>query len=208
MSEASLRQALAAAILAAVIGVAALAIGAFVAPIPNQTSASQVVTALLIRGVLAIIGLGLALVIAYVLGSRIENASERAVATPLPKPDPSASSPLVTMFATPGPRRDATFGGAIVTGVYWLMTTLYILALGKVIGNLGVDTSNLGSFASQHIVQGLVLVAAGMGCGAIGARTAQARRLTQQALMRPGETALPPSIADAPPPTDPTFPQS
>src|SRR5512146_154676 len=117
MSEASLRQALSAAIIAAVVGLAALALGAFIAPIPSATTSTnpgQVVTALLIRGVLVIAGLAATVFLAYRAGSRIQDVSDDDSQAKTPQPDPSASSLLVSMFTTPGPRRDAMFAGAIV----------------------------------------------------------------------------------------------
>lgn len=201
MSEASLRQALGAAIAVAVIGVAALALGAFIAPIPQQTNATQVATALFIRGVLALISLALALFFSYGVGYRIEDRATQA-STPLPQPDPSASSPIVSLFTTPGTRRDALFAGGIVMLSYWLLTTLYIIALGKYVGAVGVDAASAGSFISSHAVQGLVLIAAGLGCGGLGARAALARKLTSKALSMPAvpvmPTDLPPSAGSAP----------
>jgi hypothetical protein len=211
MSEASLRQALSAAIIAAVAGVAALALGAFVAPLPSptiETSATQVVTAISIRGVLALLALALSLALAYIIGFRIESADTRPAAAPAPKPDPSASSPLVSLFTTPGTRRDAIFAGSIVMGVYWLITTLYILALGKIIGNVGVAAVDMGSFVISHVAQGLILIIAGMGCGGLGSRASLARKLTRRALTGSTASVLPPAALDSTAPSDPAAPQS
>lgn len=209
MSEASFRQALSASIIAAVIGVAALALGAFITPIPNApatTSPGQVVTALLVRFILVIVGLAVAVFLAYRAGYRIQGASSDETQQRLPQPDPSASSPLVSMFTTPGPRRDAMYAGAIVMGVYWTITSLYIVALGKTIGNVGVVSTDVGSFLWQRFVLFLVLGAAGLGCGGLGARAALARKLTRKALNIP---AIPQDLApgSAPTPADPTAPQ-
>lgn len=193
MSEASLRQALSAAIIAAVVGLAALALGAFIAPIPSATTSTnpgQVVTALLIRGVLVIAGLAATVFLAYRAGFRIQDVSDDDSQAKTPQPDPSASSLLVSMFTTPGPRRDAMFAGAIVMGVYWIITSLYIAALGKSIGGIGVVSGDIGSFITQRIVLGLVLIAAGLGCGGMGARAALTRKLTRKALLGP---AFPPT---------------
>ena len=202
MSETSLRQALTAAIASAVIGVAALALGAFIAPIPSATTTTnpgQVVTALLIRGVLVIVGLGATVILAYRAGYRIHAAANDDVQERLPQPDPSASSPLISMFLTPGPRRDAMFAGAIVMGAYWIITSLYVAALGRSVGNVGVVSSDIGSFIWQRIVLGLVLVATGLGCGGLGARAALARRLTSKALSVPVISPdIPPATGPAP----------
>ncbi len=194
MSEASVRQALSAAIVAAITGVVALALGAFIAPIPQQTNATQVATALFIRGALALVSLALALFFAYGAGYRIEGKAAQTSAAQLPPPDPSASSPIISLFTTPGSRRDAFFAGGIVMLSYWLLTTLYIVALGKYVGNVGVDATNASSFISSHVMQGLVLIVTGLGCGGLGARAALARRVTSNALAAPATPPdLPPS---------------
>lgn len=178
MSEVSLRTALTMGIIAAVAGVAALALGAFVAPIPTQqTDATQVVTAVFVRGLLALLALVGAIALAYVAGFRIERALGPAPTQPSRVAE---GSPLLSLFTTPGPRRDAVYSGAITLLVYWLISTLYIVALGKVVGGVGVTASTLGSFLSSRAAQGLVLVAAGAGAGGLGARNAAMRRLTRR----------------------------
>ncbi len=206
MRESSLRQALTAAIIAAVIGVGALALGAFVAPIPEQTSATQVVTALFIRGVLALIALALALFFSYGVGYRIEGRATETTTPSLPQPDPSANSPIVSLFTTPGTRRDALFAGGIVMLSYWLLTTLYIVALGKYIGNVGIDQASVGSFLGSRALQGTLMIAAGLGCGGLGARAALARKLTGKALSIP---TIPPDLPPltGPAPADPSAPR-
>lgn len=199
MSEAGLRQALVAAIIAAVVGVAALALGAFIAPIPNDTNASQVVTALFVRGVLAFAALALAIFLAYWSGFRIETAAGAQPATP--PADPSASSALLGLFTTPGSRRDALFSGGIVVLAYWLLTSLYILALGKAVGNLGVsNTSDIPSYIGSRALLGALLLVVGMACGVLGARAAFARRLTSKALSVP---SISPDLPATPPPITP-----
>lgn len=202
MSEAGLRQGLISAIIAAVVGVVALALGAFLAPIPNRTDAAQVATALFVRGVLALSSIALAFFFAYRSGMRIENAASAEPEATTPPADPSASSPIVSLFTTPGSRRDALYAGGIVMLAYWLLTSLYILALGKAVGNLGVDTSDIPTFIWTRLLEGVAFVLAGMGCGALGARAAYARRVTVKALSIP---AMPPSLPpDFPPPARPT----
>ena len=104
MHEVSLRQALTMAVIAAVEGIVALVLGAFVAPIPARTDATQVATALFIRGFLALVALAAAFGLAYFAGFRIEAQLGPSNAEPSPA---VASSPLIAMFTTPGPRRDA-----------------------------------------------------------------------------------------------------
>ncbi|HEX9035809.1 MAG TPA: hypothetical protein VF808_02350 [Ktedonobacterales bacterium] len=204
MREASLRRALVSAIIAAVVGVVALALGAFIAPIPIKTSATQVVTALFVRSILAILALGLSLYLAYRTGGHIDSDAPNEPSTP--QADPSASSAILSLVTTPGSRRDALFAGGIITGAYWIMTTLYIIALGKIVGNVGVGAGDIGSYLGSHVWWGLALVVVGMGFGALGARAAYARRVTSKSLSIP---AIPPAPLSQYPttPVDPPAPQ-
>jgi hypothetical protein len=164
-------------VIAAVEGVLALVVGAFVAPIPAHTDATQVATALFIRGFLALIALAVAFALAYFAGYRIEGQLGPSNADPSPA---VASSPLVALFTTPGPRRDAIYAGALTLGVYWLFTTLYIAALGRTVGSVGVTAGTMGSFIVTRTVIGLALAAAGAGAGGLGARNVATRRITQR----------------------------
>ena len=80
--------------------------------------------------------------------------------------------------------------GDVVCVLAGRIPELYIAALGKSIGGIGVVSGDIGSFITQRIVLGLVLIAAGLGCGGMGARAAQARKLTRKALLGP---AFPPT---------------
>jgi hypothetical protein len=182
MHEVSLRQALTMAIIAAVEGIVALVLGAFVAPIPTHTDATQVATALFIRGFLTLIALAAAFGLAYFAGFRIEAQLGPSNAEPS---SAMASSPLIAMFTTPGPRRDALYSGAIVLIAYWFLTTVYIAALGRTIGGIGVTSDTAGSFIFSRIVEGLALAAAGAGAGGLGARNAATRRITQRIFRGP-----------------------
>lgn len=208
MSESALRQALVAAITVSVVGLAALALGAFFAPITQESDASHIVTAVLIRAVLVIVGLAIALFLSYMTGFRIESTAE-PTPTPTPKPDPSASSGLVTLLTTPGSRRDALYAGGIVMLSYWLVTTLYVVALGKYTGDQLTTGANLTSFLASRLGMGLVCILAGLGLGGLGARASLARRLTSNALSglrtatRAGGTAPMSPSGPATEPTDP-----
>lgn len=189
---------------AAAAGIVALIIGAFVAPIPStQVDATQLATSLFIRGVLALIALVAAFVLAYLAGFRIEKQLGPSNADPSPA---VASSPLIAMFTTPGPRRDAIYAGLLTLVAYWFFTTIYIAALGAKFGDTSVTASTAGSFIVSRIVQGLALAAAGAGAGGLGARNAAARRITQSAFSGVGRaesatrmaTELPPAIDNAP----------
>ncbi len=195
MHEVSLRQALTMAVIAAVEGIVALVLGAFVAPIPTHTDATQVATALFIRGFLTLLALAAAFGLAYFAGFRIEAQLGPSNAEPS---SAVASSPLIAIFTTPGPRRDAIYSGAIVLAAYWFLTTIYIAALGHTIGGIGVTSDTAGSFIFSRIVEGLALAAAGAGAGGLGARNAATRRITQRVFRGPA------MIEAAQPMTQPT----
>src|SRR5487761_2418162 len=163
MHEVSQRWTLTVSVIAAVEGVVALVLGAFIAPIPTHTDATQLATAIFIRAFLALIALTAAFALAYYAGYRIQNAFEPAQVTPSPA---MASSPLVALFTTPGPRRDALYAGGLVLIAYWFFTTIYIAALGRMIGGIGLP-SDVTSFVLSRLPQGVALAAAGAGAGAL-----------------------------------------
>lgn len=182
MHEVSQRWALTTAVIAAIVGVVALILGAFIAPIPQQTtmspvSGSQVITAIFIRGIVSLIALAAAFVLAYYGGYRIQ-ATFEPTANP-PKSQAAASSALFALFTTPGPRRDATYAGAITLIAYWFFTTIYIAALGRSIGGIG-QSGDVVSFLVSRIFEGLALTAAGAGAGGLGARNAVTRGMTRR----------------------------
>lgn len=176
MHEVSQRWALTMSVIAAIEGVVALVVGAFVAPMPTTTDALQLVTALFIRVFIALIALIVAIVLAYYAGYRIQGSFEPTPTTPAPA---VASSPLLALFTTPGPRRDALYAGGLTLISYWFFTTLYIAALGRSVGGIGVQGSVV-SFIFSRLVQGLALAAAGGGAGALGARNSATRMVTRR----------------------------
>lgn len=183
MHEVSRRWALTMSVIAVVEGVAALLIGAFVAPIPSHViDALQLATAIFIRGILALIALAVAITLAYLAGYRIQSSFEPV------EQSASPASPIMALFTTPGPRRDALFAGGLILIAYWFFTTLYIAALGRSIGGLGLDSS-APSFILSRLALGVALAAAGGGAGAIGARNAYTRALTQRIFTSDGATS-------------------
>ncbi len=196
MHEVSWRQALTMSVFAAVEGVVALVLGAFVAPIAPHAEAVQIATAVFIRGFLALIALAVAGGLAYFAGYRIEASLGPSDA------DPSlavATSPLVALFVTPGPRRDAFWAGAITLATYWLFTTIYIAALGNTVGGIGVPRNAIGSFALSRLAQGVALAVAGAGVGALGARNAATRRITRR-IFEPAPVVVAAPLAPLAPP--------
>ncbi|MDE3228543.1 MAG: hypothetical protein KGO05_01580 [Chloroflexota bacterium] len=179
MHEVSWRWALTMSVIAVVVGVAALLIGAFVAPIPvSQSDALQFMTAVFVRGFLGLVALIVAIILAYIGGYRIQSTFEPTPPTPSPA---MASSPLLALFTTPGPRRDALFAGALTLLAYWFFTTIYIAALGRNVGGIG-SASSVPSFILARLALGVALAAAGGGAGALGARNAFTRTLTRRIL--------------------------
>jgi hypothetical protein len=197
MHEVSRRWTLTVTVIAAVEGVVALVLGAFVAPIPARTDATQLATALFIRGFLALLALAAAFALAYFAGYRIEGTLGPSNADPKPA---VASSPLVSLFVTPGPRRDALYAGALTLAAYWFFTTLYIAALGRTVGSVGVTSGAMGSFIFSRVIEGLALAAAGAGAGGLGARNMATRHITQRIFTGAGATSV------APMPTQPIIP--
>ena len=201
MHEVSRRWALTMSVIAAVEGVIALVIGAFIAPMPATTDAFQIVTALFIRVFLALIALVVAFALAYYAGYRIQGSFEPTANTPAPA---VANSPLVALFTTPGPRRDALYAGGIILIAYWLFTTLYIAALGHAFGGSGLQGSVV-SFIASRLLQGIALALAGGGAGALGARNSATRILTRR-ILSPGSDAAPQPPREQPAAGDVTLP--
>ena len=197
MREVSRRWALTMSVIAVVEGVAALLIGAFVAPISSHVvDALQIATAIFIRGILALIALAVAITLAYFAGYRIQSNFEPVEPTASPA---ISTSPILALFTTPGPRRDSLYAGSLTLIAYWFFTTLYIAALGRSIGGLGLGSS-VPSFILSRLALGVALAAAGGGAGALGARNAYTRALTQRIFTpdRAASTAVTPGATKQP----------
>jgi len=201
MHEVSRRWALTMSVIAAIEGVVALVLGAFIAPMPTGAAAFQFVTALFIRVFLALIALAVALALAYYAGYRIQGSFEPTEIKPSPA---LASSPLLSLFTTPGPRRDALYAGGLTLIAYWFFTTLYIAALGSTVGGVGLQGS-IGSFILSRLLQGAAMALAGGGAGALGARNAATRIATRRifAAQAGAEPSAPTSAAQASAPAQP-----
>lgn len=177
MHEVSQRWAVTMAVISAVVGVLALVLGAFFAPIPPHVSADQLVTSVFIRGFLSLVALAASFVFAYYAGYKIQDAFEPT--QPASARPTDAGSAIANLFSTPGPRRDALFAGGITLASYWLFTALYIAALGR-ISNVGDFSGGWGMFVLERLAQGIALIAAGGGAGALGARNAVTRQMTKR----------------------------
>ncbi len=197
MHEVSQRWAVTMAVISAVVGVVALVLGAFLAPLPTHGDANALVTSIFIRGFLSLVALAAAFVFAYYAGYKIQDAFEP---TPPSAEQPTdAGSAIASLFSTPGPRRDALYAGGITLASYWLFTALYIAALGR-FGNVGDTSGGWGMFVVERLAQGVALIAACGGAGALGARNALTRRLTKRLFASPAPEATP---APQMPPSEP-----
>lgn len=189
MHEVSQRWAVTMAVISAVVGVVALVLGAFFAPLPTHAvdaNGNALVTAVFIRGFLALLALAAAFVFAYYAGYKIQDAFEPT--PPSAERSIDAGSAIFSLFSTPGPRRDALYAGGITLASYWLFTALYIAALGR-FGNVGDTSGGWGAFIVERLLQGVALIAGGGGAGALGARNALTRRLTKRIFSAPAPEA-------------------
>lgn len=182
MRESSLRWGLGMGAIAATLGIIAEVIGAQFQPHGNQATFDQAIKYLLIAGPLVLIALGIALGLAYFAGLRAERGRP-------PKP---ADTPPDEIPPWGGEQRDSALAGAIVMGVYWLITMLYSFVL-----NLHTNTAAIGGFISQHIIQGIIFLLFGYGLGALGGRAPAARRLLD-AIAIPPEFLTGQPAAEAP----------
>jgi hypothetical protein len=161
MRESSLRWGLGLGAIAATLGIIAEVIGAQFQPHGNQDSFDQAIKYLLIAGPLVLMALGIALGLAYFAGLRAERDRP-------PKPA-DASPDEIPPWG--GEQRDSALAGVVVMGAYWLITMLYSFVL-----NLHTSAA-LGSFISQHLIQGIIFLLFGYGLGALGGRAPAARHL-------------------------------
>src|SRR5215472_12665903 len=78
MRDSTLRWGLGMGLVGAALGIAALLIGAFFFPIPSYSSADAVAVDILVRGLLALVALGLTMGLSYYAGLRVEQDRVRA----------------------------------------------------------------------------------------------------------------------------------
>lgn len=152
-------------LVSAVLGVAALLIGALIEPTQRQTTAEVLVAALFIRSMIALLTLAIAFGLAYYAGSRVAL-------------EPTSGDRV---------RVDATIAGGLVLACYWVATTICIVLQ----GNAGADT---GSVLTSRVIFGVLFIIIGAGIGGLGSRAYAARQLLQNiALTAPATTSTPPA---------------
>ena len=172
MREMSLRWGLGMGVAAAIMGVAAQMFAAHLAPTGHSASFDVAIRYLVVAAPLVLLAVGLSVGLAYYAGLRAERDR--------PKEPPRAPDAVPPWG---GERRDSALAGTIVMACYWVMTTLY----GLVLTPGGVGT--IGSFFSQHVVQGILFLAFGYGMGALGGRAPAARNLLDSIAVVPGSSA-------------------
>jgi hypothetical protein len=150
----------------AILGLAALVVGAVLEPIKTQTTAETVAFALFVRGLLAFASLGLALGFAYYGGLRVER-TRNARATADPQAIPAQ------------PRLYSLAAGGIAMFIYWAITSVYVI-LQSVTPASPSSGSTMISFLQARAVFGIICVLAGIGLGGIGGRASAAQRLLDQ----------------------------
>jgi len=162
----------------AALGVAALLIGAFFFPIQLYSSADTVAVAILVRGVLALVAVGVTMGLSYYAGLRVEQDRARA-ASPSPKTD----------AMTPKERSGSLIAGLLVAFCWWFGTTLtgYLFRL---LPQTASDAANANDFG-ERLVWGILIALIGTGLGGLGSRTFTARRLLDRVMVSPTATTIP-----------------
>src|SRR5215469_74527 len=180
MRDATFRWGLGMGLASAALGVFALLVGAFFFPIPLASTADSVAIAILIRGMLALLALGVTLGLAYYAGLRVERDRIRR----LPEaPAPAAVSP------TAQDRAGSLIAGLLVTFCWWFGTTLtgYLLPLLPQTASSAADPTQF----VLHLIWGVLITAVGVGLGGMGSRMAAARTLLDRIMVSPQATTVP-----------------
>jgi|GEM_PF-2032773 hypothetical protein len=191
MQTATLRWGLGLGLAGAALGVVALLIGAFIFPIPPSTTAEAVAVAILVRGVLALLALGVTLGLAYYAGLRVERERQRDLAdaslaeqvAEQPEPlDPlAAAAPAATIASdpypasNPGDRLGSLIAGLLVAFCWWFATSLtgYLFRLLPQTASSAADPSQI----TERLIWGALIVIVGAGLGGLGSRAPAARTL-------------------------------
>jgi hypothetical protein len=180
MRDATFRWGLGMGLISAALGVFALLVGAFFFPIPLASTADSVAVAILIRGMLALLALGITLGLAYYSGLQVERDRIRHL------PEASASTAL---SASAQDRIGSLIAGLLVTFCWWFGTTLtgYLLPLLPQTKSSGADPSQF----LLHLIWGGFIVVIGVGLGGLGSRMVAARTLLDRIMVSPQATTVP-----------------
>ena len=175
----------------ALLGIVALVAGALAAPIHDISNAYAVALAVFVRGLLALVSLAMALILAYYAGYRVESRLTASLTAQPASASAAFSSPTTATTtaspsASPAPsettalRIQATLSGAIALLLYWFATALYITVFGSRVGDMGAVGASPASFTFWRIAQGVIYVGLGAGFGALGGRASAAQRLLRR----------------------------
>jgi len=163
----------------AALGIMTLLLGAFFLPIPQDSTAETVAAAILIRGILALLALGITLGLAYYAGLRVERDRVRAGGT-------SATGSSTASFQE---RLGSLIAGFLVSFCWWFGTTLtgYLLPL---LPQTASSAASLSDF-EQRLIWGALVTIIGTGLGGLGSRTIAASRLLDKIVVSPTATTIP-----------------
>jgi hypothetical protein len=181
MRDSTLRWGLGMGLVGAALGIAALLVGAFFFPIPPYSSADAVAVAIFVRGILALVALGVTMSLSYYAGLRVEQDRLRAT-SPTPKND----------VTTPQERSGSLIAGLLVAFCWWFGTTL----IGYLLPLLPGQPANSNDFA-QRLIWGILIALIGTGLGGLGSRTYTGRRLLDRVMVSPTAPTLPLSTYSA-----------
>jgi hypothetical protein len=174
MQDSTLRWGLGMGLVGAALGIGALLVGAFFFPIPPLSSADAVAVAILVRGVLALVALGVTMGLSYFAGLRVEQDRVRAL------------SPGSKTDTTPQERSGSLIAGLLVAFCWWFGTTLtgYLLPL------LPGQPANSNDF-EQRVIWGILVALIGTGLGGLGSRTFTGRMVLDRVMVSPTATTIP-----------------
>jgi hypothetical protein len=182
MRDATFRFGLGMGLASAALGVFALLAGAFFFPIPLASTADSVAIAILIRGMLALLALGVTLGLAYYAGLQVER-------------DRIHNLPEIPTTATTQDRMGSLIAGLLVTFCWWFGTTLtgYLLPLLPQAASSAADPSQF----ALHLIWGGFIAIIGIGLGGLGSRMVAARTLLDRIMVSPQATTIPLSASYA-----------
>jgi hypothetical protein len=181
MRDATFRWGLGMGLASAALGVFALLVGAFFFPIPVASTADSVAVAILIRGLLALLALGVTLGLAYYAGLQVERDRIRHLL--------EASEATTALGASAQDRIGSLIAGLLVTFCWWFGTTLtgYLLPLLPETKSSAADPSQF----ALHLIWGGFIVVIGAGLGGLGSRMVAARTLLDRIMVSPQTTTIP-----------------
>jgi hypothetical protein len=179
MRDSTLRWGLGMGLAGAALGIVTLVLGAFFLPIPQDSTAENVAAAILIRGILALLALGITLGLAYYAGLRVERDRVRSEGV-------SASGSDTASFQE---RSGSLIAGFLVSFCWWFGTTLtgYLLPL---LPQTASSAASLSDF-EQRVIWGVLVSIIGTGLGGLGSRTIAAGRLLDRIVVSPTATTVP-----------------